>query len=59
MFEKKYVGRLLLLLSCTFNLTACGQKGPLYLPDKPSEVVTRPKSTTTPQADKPTVPPQP
>jgi len=23
-------------------LTGCGQKGPLYLPDKPGDVVTRP-----------------
>ena len=25
----------LLLLVCTFVLAGCGQKGPLYLPDKP------------------------
>ena len=31
------------LLACA--LTACGQKGPLYLPDTPTEVVTRPAAT--------------
>lgn len=28
-----------------FALTACGQKGPLYLPEAPTEVVTRPAAT--------------
>ena len=28
-------------------LAACGQKGPLYLPDAPTEVVTRPAATPT------------
>lgn len=27
-------------------LAACGQKGPLYLPDKPSGVVTRPAASS-------------
>jgi predicted small lipoprotein YifL len=31
------------LMACA--LTACGQKGPLYLPDAPTEVVTRPAAT--------------
>jgi predicted small lipoprotein YifL len=48
-----------LLMSCTFNLTACGQKGPLYLPDEPGEVITRPKSTATPPPEKPPAPSQP
>jgi len=32
-----------ILLSCAVlaGLSACGQKGPLYLPDKPGDVVTR------------------
>ena len=30
-------------------LTACGQKGPLYLPDKGGEVVTRPGGQATQQ----------
>jgi len=31
------------LVACA--LTGCGQKGPLYLPDAPTEVVTRPAAT--------------
>ncbi len=31
------------LLTCV--LAACGQKGPLYLPDRTSEIVTRPTQT--------------
>jgi len=34
------------LFVCAF--TACGQKGPLYLPDAPSDVVTRPAETPPP-----------
>jgi len=49
------------LMVCT--LTACGQKGPLYLPDAPTEVVTRPAATTpsnSPQTpDSPPAPPSP
>ncbi len=29
-------------------LSACGQKGPLYLPDAPGEIVTRPVATPPP-----------
>ncbi len=32
------------------GVAACGQKGPLYLPDKGGEVVTRPGSATRPQS---------
>jgi len=32
-------------------LSACGQKGPLYLPDAEGTVVTRPTQTTQPQPD--------
>jgi predicted small lipoprotein YifL len=34
----------LILLSCGVlaGVAACGQKGPLYLPDKAGDVVTRP-----------------
>ncbi len=35
-------------------LSACGQKGPLYLPEAPSEVVTRPAAT--PPSPAPEVP---
>jgi predicted small lipoprotein YifL len=59
MFKKSCIGGLLLLMSCTFNLTACGQKGPLYLPDEPGEVITRPKSTATPPPEKPPAPSRP
>lgn len=38
-----------LALVSTLALTACGQKGPLYLPDTVGEVVTRP--TQTPAAE--------
>jgi len=37
-------------------LTGCGQKGPLYLPDKPGDVVTRPAARpvqTPPSAPQP------
>ena len=51
-------------------LTACGQKGPLYLPDAPTEVVTRPAATPPPTGnteapnspqtpDSPSAPPSP
>lgn len=33
------------------SLAACGQKGPLYLPDQASEVVTRPVQTPAPAPD--------
>ena len=36
-----------ILLACAITLlTACGQKGPLYLPDKTGTVVTPPATTT-------------
>ena len=34
--------RFTLLLVAAITLAGCGQKGPLYLPDKGGEVVTRP-----------------
>jgi predicted small lipoprotein YifL len=34
-------------------LSACGQKGPLYLPDAPGEVVTRPAATPPPAPSSP------
>ena len=51
-------------------LAGCGQKGPLYLPDKASEIVTRPTqtqpppqnagATSSPQTvDSPAAPPSP
>jgi predicted small lipoprotein YifL len=50
-------------------LVGCGQKGPLYLPDKASEIVTRPSQTPPPEnsgatsspqtVDSPAAPPSP
>lgn len=37
-------------------LAACGQKGPLYLPDKGGEVITRPAGTAPPTQAPQTVP---
>jgi len=39
-------------------LAACGQKGPLYLPDKGGEVVTRPAAAA-PNPQSPETAPQP
>jgi predicted small lipoprotein YifL len=61
------LGAAALLLSA---LVACGQKGPLYLPDTATEIVTRPVATppaaettqapNSPQtADSPAAPPSP
>jgi len=36
------VGKFAALLVAVAVLAGCGQKGPLYLPDKGGEVVTRP-----------------
>jgi predicted small lipoprotein YifL len=34
--KSRFIPRLLLLV-CTLWLLGCGQKGPLYLPDKPAQ----------------------
>jgi predicted small lipoprotein YifL len=39
-------------------LTACGQKGPLYLPDANGEVVTRPTQSSQPPGESPRSPQQ-
>jgi predicted small lipoprotein YifL len=36
------VGKVAVLMATVAVLAGCGQKGPLYLPDKGGEVVTRP-----------------
>jgi predicted small lipoprotein YifL len=41
------------------GLGACGQKGPLYLPDKGGEVVTRPGGGQASQQQSPETAPQP
>ena len=43
MSDKPALFAIAVLLACA--LTGCGQKGPLYLPDAPTEVVTRPAAT--------------
>ena len=43
MSDKPALFAIAVLLACA--LTACGQKGPLYLPEAPTEVVTRPAAT--------------
>ena len=40
--------RLALGVALAVALSACGQKGPLYLPEKTGEVVTRPTPTPVP-----------
>jgi predicted small lipoprotein YifL len=39
------------LLACLLLLPACGQKGPLYLPERTGEIVTRPMQTPAPPED--------
>jgi predicted small lipoprotein YifL len=36
------LGGLLLALACTLGISACGNRGPLYLPDAPEPVVASP-----------------
>jgi len=64
--ELQAAGRLARLLATSLllagTLTACGQKGPLYLPQAASSVITRPAAptpvTTTPAtAESPDTPP--
>jgi len=43
------VGKFAALIAVAGVLAACGQKGPLYLPDKGGEVVTRPGGQATQQ----------
>ena len=39
------------VLACLVALSACGQKGPLYLPERTGEIVTRPTQTPAPPED--------
>ena len=49
--------RVVLCMSLALALAACGQKGPLYLPDqKPKVVVTGAPATPTPPAPPPKQP---
>lgn len=47
------------LLGGVAALAGCGQKGPLYLPDKGGEVVTRPAGQTQQAPQSPETAPQP
>lgn len=49
----------LALLAGAAGLAGCGQKGPLYLPDKGGEVVTRPAGQTQQAPQSPEPAPQP
>lgn len=41
------------LAASLLGLTACGQKGPLYIPDEGGTVITRPAGGTAPSAPAP------
>ena len=43
------MARFAVLMAAVAVLAGCGQKGPLYLPDKGGEVVTRPGGGQAPQ----------
>jgi predicted small lipoprotein YifL len=49
----------LLVAAVALALGGCGQKGPLYLPDKNAKVVTSPAATSTPPAATPAATPKP
>jgi len=46
---KKLFLVLTVVLCSTFTISACGQKGPLYLPGNPSEVQTQVPNQNAPQ----------
>ncbi|HVP34701.1 MAG TPA: lipoprotein [Steroidobacteraceae bacterium] len=53
-------GRRLLLALAVLAAAGCGQKGPLYLPDKNATVVTTPAPAATPaDTSQPAAPPAP
>jgi predicted small lipoprotein YifL len=53
-----FASRVVLGAAAFIAVAACGQKGPLYLPDKGGEVVTRPGGGT-PGTQSPETAPQP
>jgi predicted small lipoprotein YifL len=57
MADKVAIFAITALMVCA--LTACGQKGPLYLPETPTEMVTRPAATPPPPSDKTEAPDSP
>ena len=52
------MNRRMLCVAAAATLAACGQKGPLYLPERTGEIVTRPTQTPVP-GETPEAPPQP
>ena len=57
MADKPALACVALLLACA--VTACGQKGPLYLPEAQGEVVTRPAATPSGNTEAPNSPQTP
>jgi len=53
--------RIMVAAAALLTIAGCGLRGPLYLPEKPGEVTTRPRpGTVVPPApaDSPTAPPE-
>ena len=48
--SESVVKRIVVIACLCGALSACGQKGPLYLPDQAKDVVTRPTQTPPPEA---------
>jgi predicted small lipoprotein YifL len=48
--DSRLVTRLAFAALCASTFVACGQKGDLYLPDAPREVVTRPAPSPSPES---------
>jgi predicted small lipoprotein YifL len=55
---KVKLNRKMLCVAVAASLVACGQKGPLYLPEQTGEIVTRPTQTPVP-GDTPEAPNSP
>ncbi len=49
----------LALAAVALATAGCGQKGPLYLPDKNAKIVTSPAASAAPQAATPAATPKP
>ena len=59
MSEVQYRGGVRAVVAATLALGGCGQKGPLYLPEKSGAVVTSPAATPPAPPPAPGQPPQP
>ena len=53
------IARVIALAAMLGGVAGCGQKGPLYLPDKGGDVVTRPAGQTQQSPQSPETAPQP